>query len=72
MTTTVDERVADDERDLLPMVRVLMAHKQEETRPVSILAAVLAVCNVWDSSHVNAIKKRTAKLETKVCTNIVR
>ena len=46
-TTAADEEIADDDRDLLPLACQLMAHKLEENGPESILAAVLAGCNVW-------------------------
>lgn len=66
MATTADEGIADDDSDLLPLVCLLKAQKLEENGSESILAAVLAVCNVWEPHHVAATNTRIAKVNAKV------
>ncbi|CAB1113717.1 unnamed protein product [Ectocarpus sp. CCAP 1310/34] len=68
--TTADEGIADDDRDLLPLVCQLMAHKLEDNGPESTLAELLAVCNVWEPDHVAATNKYMAKVKAKVCASL--
>ncbi|CAM9681255.1 unnamed protein product, partial [Ectocarpus sp. 4 AP-2014] len=69
VASTAEEGIADDDRDLLPLVCLLMAQKLEENGSDDILAAMLAMRNVWEPDHT-ATKKRVSKLETKVCASL--
>ncbi|CBJ28524.1 cyclin D2 [Ectocarpus siliculosus] len=69
VATTAEEGIADDNRDLLPLVCLLMAQKLEDNGPDSLLSAMLTVCNVGDPDHT-ATKKRVARLEAKVCASL--
>ncbi|CAM9433350.1 unnamed protein product, partial [Ectocarpus sp. 12 AP-2014] len=69
LASTAEEGIADDDRDLLPLVCLLMAQKLEENGSDNILAAMLAMRNVWELDHT-ATKKRVSKLETKVCASL--
>ncbi|CAN0085460.1 unnamed protein product, partial [Ectocarpus fasciculatus] len=68
VATTAEEGIADDDRDLLPLVCLLMAQKLEDSGS-DILAAMLNAYNVWGPDYI-ATKKRVAKTESKVCASL--
>ncbi|CAM9624932.1 unnamed protein product [Ectocarpus sp. 4 AP-2014] len=69
VATTAEEGIADDDRDLLPLVCLLMAQKLEDDGSDGLLAAMLAVSKVWGPDYT-ATKKSVAKLEAKVCPSL--